>query len=99
MPPEGQLEFQIDLILGAVLIAKAPYCLEPPEMHELSSRLQELLGKWFILSSSSAWGAPIIFFRKKDGSHRMCIRYMELKEVTLKNHYPFPRIDYLFDQL
>ncbi|CAH1418426.1 unnamed protein product [Lactuca virosa] len=68
-------------------------------MQELLSQLQELLGKQFIRPSSSPWGAPILFVRKKDGSHRMCIDYRELNKLTVKNRYPLPRIDDLFDQL
>ena len=59
VPPERQVEFRIDLILGVAPIAKAPYRLSPPEMQELYSQLQELLGKYFIRQSSSPWGAPI----------------------------------------
>ena len=97
MPPERQLEFHIDLVPGAAPIAKAPYSLAPLEMQELSSQLQELLGKGFIRPSSSPWGAPILFVKKKDGSHLMCIDYRELKKLTVKNRYPLPRIDDLFD--
>ena len=99
IPPEWQVDFRIDLIPGAAPIAKAPYRLAPPEMQELSTQLQELLDKGFIRPSSSPWGAPILFVRKKDGSHRMCIDYRELNKVTVKNRYPLPRIDDLFDQL
>ena len=99
IPPERQVEFRIDLIPGAAPIAKAPYRLAPPEMQELSTQLQEMLDKGFIRPSSSPWGAPILFVRKKDGSHRMCIDYRELNKVTVKNRYPLPRIDDLFDQL
>ena len=99
VPPMRQLEFSIDLVLGAAPIAKVPYRLAPPEMQELSSQLQELLGKGFIRPSSSPWGAPILFVKKKDGSHRMCIDYRELNKLTVKNRYPLPRIDDLFDQL
>ena len=93
------MEFRIDLVPGAAPIAKAPYRLTPPEMQELSSQLQELLGKGFIRPSNSPWGAPILFVKKKDGSHRMCIDYRELNKLTVKNRYPLPRIDDLFDQL
>ena len=99
VPPERQVEFGIELVPGAAPIAKAPYRLAPPEMQELSSQLQELLGKGFIRPSSSPWGAPIPFVKKKDGSHRMCIDYRELNKLTVKNRYPLPRIDDLFDQL
>lgn len=68
-------------------------------MQELSSQLQELLGKQFIRPRSSPWGAPILFIRKKDESHRICIDDRELNKLTMKNSYPLPRIDDLFDQL
>ncbi|KAJ9546782.1 hypothetical protein OSB04_019325 [Centaurea solstitialis] len=99
VPPERQVEFGIDLIPGAAPVAKAPYRLAPPEMQELSNQLEELLGKGFIRPSSSPWGAPILFVKKKDGSMRMCIDYRELNKLTMKNRYPLPRIDDLFDQL
>lgn len=99
IPPERQVEFRIDLIPGAAPIAKAPYRLAPPEMQELSQQLEELLDKGFIRPSSSPWGAPILFVKKKDGSMRMCIDYRELNKLTVKNRYPLPRIDDLFDQL
>ncbi|GKD86819.1 putative reverse transcriptase domain-containing protein [Tanacetum coccineum] len=99
LPPVRPVEFQIDLILGAVPIARALYRLAPSEMKELSEQLQELSDKGFIRPSSSPWGAPVLFFKKKDGSFRMCIDYRELNKLTVKNHYPLPRIDDLFDQL
>ena len=99
LPPPRQVEFRIDLVPGATLIAKSPYRLAPSEMKELMSQLQELLDKGFIRPSFSPWGAPILFVKKKDGSLRMCIDYRELNKVTIKNKYPLPRIDDLFDQL
>ena len=99
VPPERHVEFRIDLVPGAALIAKTPYRLAPPEMQELSAQLQELLDKGFIRPSSSPWGAPILFVKKKDGLHRMCIDYRELNKVTVKNRYPLLRIDDLFDHL
>ena len=75
VPPKRQVEFRIDLVPGVAPFDKAPYRLAPPEMQELSSQLQELLGKGFIRPSSSPWGALILFVNKKDGSHRMCIDY------------------------
>ncbi|GJY25852.1 putative reverse transcriptase domain-containing protein [Tanacetum coccineum] len=66
---------------------------------ELSKQLQELFDKGFIRPSSSPWGAPVLFVKKKDGSFRMCIDYRELNKLTVKNRYPLPRIDDLFDQL
>ncbi|KAJ9563654.1 hypothetical protein OSB04_008814 [Centaurea solstitialis] len=99
VPPERQVEFRIDLVPGAAPIAKALYRLAPPEMQELSKQLKELLDKGFIRPSTSPWGAPILFVKKKDGSMRMCIDYRELNKLTVKNKYPLPRIDDLFDQL
>ncbi|GJR55658.1 putative reverse transcriptase domain-containing protein [Tanacetum coccineum] len=68
-------------------------------MQELSTQLQELSNREFIRPSSSPWGAPVLFVKKKDGSFRMCIDYRELNKLTVKNRYPLPRIDDLFDQL
>ena len=99
LPPKRQVEFGIDLIPGAAPIARAPYRLAPSEMKEMSDQLQELLDKGFIRPSSSPWGAPVLFVKKKDGSMRMCIDYRELNKLTIKNRYPLPRIDDLFDQL
>jgi hypothetical protein len=99
LPPTRQVEFQIELVPGAAPIARAPYRLAPSEMQELSNQLQELLDKGFIRPSSSRWGAPVLFVKKKDGSFRMCIDYRELNKLTVKNRYPLPRIDDLFDQL
>ncbi|KAL4555554.1 hypothetical protein LXL04_038176 [Taraxacum kok-saghyz] len=99
IPPERQVEFRFDLVPGAAPVAKAPYRLAPPEMKELYAQLQELLEKEFIRPSCSPWGAPILFVKKKDGSQRMCIDYRELNKLTVKNRYPLPRIDDLFDQL
>ncbi|GKC37406.1 putative reverse transcriptase domain-containing protein [Tanacetum coccineum] len=99
LPPTRQVEFQIDLIPGVAPVARAPYRLAPSEMKELSDQLKELSKKGFIRPSSSPWGAPVLFFKKKDGSFRMCIDYRELNKLTVKNHYPLPRIDDLFDQL
>ncbi|GJW60966.1 putative reverse transcriptase domain-containing protein [Tanacetum coccineum] len=99
LPPIRQVEFQIDLVPGAAPVARAPYRLAPSEMEELSAQLQELSDKGFIRPSSSPWGAPVLFVKKKDGSFRMCIDYRELNKLTVKNRYPLPRIDDLFDQL
>ncbi|GKB55932.1 putative reverse transcriptase domain-containing protein [Tanacetum coccineum] len=99
LPPVLQVEFQIDLIPGAAPVARAPYRLAPLEMQELSNQLQELSDRGFIRPSTSPWGAPVLFVKKKDGSFRMCIDYRELNKLTVKNRYPLPRIDDLFDQL
>nr|GFC50969.1 putative reverse transcriptase domain-containing protein [Tanacetum cinerariifolium] len=84
---------------GAAPVARAPYRLAPSEMKELLDQLHELSDKGFIIPSSSPWGAPVLFVKKKDGSFRMCIDYRELNKLTVKNRYPLPRIDDLFDQL
>jgi hypothetical protein len=99
MPPEREVEFYIDLILGTAPIAKRPYCMAPTELAELKLQIAELQQKGYIHPSSSPWGAPVLFVTKKDGSMRMCIDYRSLNEVTIKNKYPLPRIDDLFDQL
>ncbi|GJR90286.1 putative reverse transcriptase domain-containing protein [Tanacetum coccineum] len=97
LPPARPMEFQIDLIPGAAPVARAPYRLALSEMKELSEQLQELSDKGFIRPSSSPWGAPFLFVKKKDGSSRMCIDYRELNKLTVKNRYPLLRIDDLFD--
>ncbi|GJU50072.1 hypothetical protein Tco_1219627 [Tanacetum coccineum] len=99
LPPSRQVEFGIELVPGAAPVARAPYRLAPSEMKELAKQLQELSDKGFIRPSSSPWGAPVLFVKKKDGSFRMCIDYRELNKLTIKNRYPLPRIDDLFDQL
>ncbi|GJV92818.1 reverse transcriptase domain-containing protein [Tanacetum coccineum] len=99
LPPTRQVEFHIELIPGAAPVAGAPYRLALAEMKELADQLKELSDKGFIRPSSSPWGAPILFVKKKDGSFRMCIDYRELNKLTVKNHYPLPRINDLFDQL
>ncbi|GKF95168.1 hypothetical protein Tco_0287903, partial [Tanacetum coccineum] len=93
LPPPQQVEFRIELVPSA-----APYRLPPSELKELSDQLKELLEKGFIHPISSPWGAPVLFVKKKDGSFHMCIDYRELNKLTVKNRYPLPRIDDLFDQ-
>ncbi|GKC62239.1 putative reverse transcriptase domain-containing protein, partial [Tanacetum coccineum] len=99
LPPLWEIEFRIELIPGAVPIAKSPYRLTPSELEELSGQLKELHDKGFIRPSLSPWGTPVLFVKKKNGSFRMCIDYRELNKLTVKNRYPFPKIDDLFDQL
>ncbi|GKB77193.1 putative reverse transcriptase domain-containing protein [Tanacetum coccineum] len=99
LPPIREIKFRIELVPGAIPVAKSPYRLAPSEMEELSGQLKELQDKGFIRPSSSPWGAPVLFVKKKDGSFRMCIDYRELNKLTIKNRYPLPRIDDLFDQL
>ncbi|TKC11709.1 hypothetical protein FA727_23800, partial [Robertmurraya kyonggiensis] len=99
MPPDRDIEFVIELQPGTAPISKRPYRMPPNELAELKIQLQELLDKGFIRPSVSPWGCPAIFVKKKDHSLRLCIDYRPLNAVTIKNKYPLPRIDILFDQL
>ena len=99
LPPEREIEFEIEVYPGTDPISIPPYRMAPPELKELKKQLQELCDKRFIRPSSSPWGAPVLFVKKKDGTLRMCIDYRQLNKVTVKNRYPLPRIDDLFDQL
>jgi hypothetical protein len=99
LPPDCEIEFTIDLILGTQPIHKAPYRMAPAKLKELKKQLQELLDRGFIRPSVSPWGAPVLFLKKKDGTMRLCIDYRELNRVTIKSKYPLLRIDDLFDQL
>ncbi|KAL0543603.1 hypothetical protein IC582_018703 [Cucumis melo] len=99
LPPHREVEFAIELEPGTVPISRAPNIMAPAELKELKVQLQEFLDKGFIRPSVSPWGAPVLFVKKKDGSMRLCIDYRELNKVTVKNRYPLPRIDDLFDQL
>ncbi|WVZ83914.1 hypothetical protein U9M48_031009 [Paspalum notatum var. saurae] len=97
MPPDRDIEFIIDLYPGTPPIAKRPYRMSSKELVELKEQLRDLQEKGFVRPSSSPWGAPVLFVSKKDGSMRMCIDYRSLNEMTIKNKYPLPRIDDLFD--
>ena len=99
MPPDCDIEFIIELLPRTAPITKRPYRMGVNELEELKKQIKELQEKCFIHPSSSPWGAPVIFVDKKDGTQRMCVDYRSLNEVTIKNKYPLPRIDDLFDQL
>ncbi|XP_070011149.1 uncharacterized protein [Nicotiana sylvestris] len=99
VPPDREIDFGIDLLLGTKPISIPPYRMAPTELKELKVQLKDLLDKGFIRPSFSPWGAPVLFVRKKDGSLRMCIDYRQLNKVTIKKKYPLPKIDDLFDQL
>ena len=99
LPPIREMEFCLDLVPGTGPISMAPYRFAPAELVELKKQLVELQQKGFIRPSVSPWGAPALFVKKKDGSLRLCIDYRRLNRVTVKNKYPMPRIDDLFDQL
>jgi hypothetical protein len=89
----------IELKPGTIPIYKTPYRMATPELAELKEHIKEFLEKGFIRPRSSQWGAPVIFVPKKDGTQRLCVDYCALNEVTVKNKYPLPRIDDLFNQL
>ena len=99
LPPDRDIEFVIDIILGVAPISKPPYWMPLVDLEELQKQVQEYLVKKFIRLSTSPWGAPVVFVPKPDGSRRMCIDYWELNLVTIKNKYPIPRIGDLFYQL
>ncbi|KAA3457139.1 Retrotransposable element Tf2 [Gossypium australe] len=107
LPPVREIEFEIELTPGTAPISIALYRMAPTELKELKAQLQELTDTGFTRPSYSPWGAPVLFVKKKDGSMRLkkdgsmrlCIDYRQLNKVTIKNKYPFPRIDNLFDQL
>src|SRR4051812_34497614 len=99
MPPDRDIEFLIDLTPGTGPIAKRPYRMPVNELAELKEQIRELQSKGFIRPSSSPWGAPVLFVEKKDGTLRMCVDYRSLNDITIKNKYPLPVINDLFDQL
>jgi hypothetical protein len=99
MPPDRDIEFIIELQPSTAPISKRPYHMPPNELAELKIQLQYLLDKGFIRPSASPWGCPALFVKKKDNSLRLCVDYRPLNAVTIKNKYPPPRIDILFDQL
>jgi hypothetical protein len=99
MPPDCDIEFLIELLPGTPPISKRPYRMPVNELVELKKQIAELQAKGFIRPSSSPWGAPVLFVEKKEGTQRMCVDYRPLNEVTIKNKYPLPRIEDLFDQM
>jgi hypothetical protein len=99
MPPNRAIEFSIELLPGTAPISKIAYRMDGKDLNELKKQIEELQEKGFIRPSSSPWGAPVLFVNKKDGSRRMCVDYRSLNKVTIKNNYPLPRIEDLFDQM
>jgi hypothetical protein len=99
IPLERDAAFEIKLILGTQPIHKAPYRMAPKEQVELKRQLDDLLAKGFIRPSRSPWASPVLFVEKKDKSKRLCVDYRALNQVTIKNKYPLPRIEVLFEQL
>jgi hypothetical protein len=99
LPPKRDIDFSINLIPGVAPVLKTPYRMSTPKLKELQMQLEELLKKGYIRPSVSPWGALVLFVKKKDGTLRLCIDFRQLNKVTVKNKYPLPRIDDLFDQL
>ena len=99
LPPDREIDFQIELAPGTELFSRAPYRMVPAELKELKVQMEEMVNNGFVRPSMSPWGALVLFVKKKDGSMRLCIDYRELNKVIIRNQYPLPRIDYLFDQL
>jgi hypothetical protein len=99
MPSDRDIEFLIELLPGTPLISKRPYRMPMNELVELKKQIAELQAKGFIRPSSSPWGAPVLFVEKKDRTQWMCVDYRSLNEATIKNKYPLPRIEDLFDQI
>ena len=99
LPPHRDVDIVIELHPSTSPISMTPHRMAPIELQELKVQLQELLNKGFIIPSISPWGAPILFSKKKDKTLRLSINYQQLNRVTIKNRYPLPRIDDLFDLL
>lgn len=99
LPPKRDIDFTIELVPGATPVSRAPYRMSMPELTESKIQLQESLDKNQIHPSMSPWGAPVLFVKKKDGTLRMCMDYHQLNKLTVKNKFPLPHIDELFDQV
>ncbi len=98
LPPRRQINHAIEVMLGVTLPAKAPYRMNHEKLKELKVQLEELLAKGYIKLSKSPYGAPVLFVHKKDGTLKMCVDYRALNKTTVKNWYPLPQIDNLFDR-
>jgi hypothetical protein len=99
LPPRRDIDFSIELRPRVVSVSKTPYRMSTPELVELKLQLKEMMDKGYIRPNVPPWGAPVLFVKKKDDTLRLCIDYRQLNKVTIKNKYPLPRIDDLFDQL
>jgi hypothetical protein len=99
LPPKRDIDFSINMVLGATPISKTPYRMSTPELKDLQMKLEELMKKWYICPSVSPWGTLVLFVKKNYAKLIHCIDFMQLNKVTVKNKYHFPRIGDLFDQL
>jgi hypothetical protein len=99
LPPKRDIEFSIEIAPGAVPVSRTPYRMSTPELVELKLQLKEMMDKGYIQPIVSPWGAPVLFVKKKDGTLRLCIDYRQLSKVTIRNKYPLPGINDLFNQL
>jgi hypothetical protein len=99
MPPYSEVEFVIDPLPWTAPTFKRPYRMSVEELKGLKKQLTELQEDGYIRPSSSPWGAPVLFVQKKDGSQRMCVDYRSLNDVIVKNKYPLPSIEDLFDRM
>ena len=99
LPPARDVDHRIELVAGARPTVRPTYRMSARENDELKRQLTELLQHGFIQPSKSPFGAPVLFVRKKDGSMRLCVDYRALNDLTIKNRYPLPRVDELFDRL
>jgi hypothetical protein len=99
LPPKREIDFSINLVPGVAPVSKILYRMSTPELKELQMNLEELLKKGYIHPSVSPWEAPVFFVKNKGGTLRLCIDFRELNNSTIKNKYPLPKIDDLFDQL
>ena len=99
LPPQRVVDFCIELHPGTSPISMTPHRMALVELQELRVQLQELLDKRFIRPTTSPWGAPVLFAKKKDKTLRLCIDYRQLNRFTIKNRYPLPRVEDFFDQL
>jgi hypothetical protein len=98
LPLRRDIDFSIELAPGVVLVSRTPYQMSTPKLVEFKFQLKEMMDKGYIQPNVSPWGAPVLFVKKKDGTLRLCIDYRKLNKVTIKNKYPLPRIDDIFDQ-
>jgi hypothetical protein len=99
LPSRKDIDFSIELAPGEVLVSRTPYRMSTLELVEIKLQLKEIMDKGYIQPSVSPWGAPVPFVKKKDGTLRLCIEYRQLNKLTIKNKYPLPWINDLFDQL